>query len=293
MPLKSREGALLKVHFDDGLIGYADCHPWDEFFDEPLKIQLANLKVNKTTKLTKRSLFFAEMDAKARFSKINLLSALNIPKSNFLITDLKTTQIKENINKALTEGFTTFKVKLGNDLNDLLFLKEQIPKSISLRLDFNSKLDLKAFKEVINKIKDIKLELEYIEDPFPYNENSWASIQNDPSMTLACDLMCEKAINKHHAAKVIVIKPAIQDDNKTIHQKTIVTSYLDHPFGQCTAALIAAKYPENVCGLLTHHIYTKDAFSEQLTIYGPEFKIPEGFGFGFDDALKHLIWREI
>lgn len=287
-----REGALLKVQFDDALIGYADCHPWTEFLDEPLKNQLKLLKSGITTRLTRRSLFFAEVDAKARFLKKSLLSGLTIPKSNYLITDIKHPQIKNNIQKALTEGFTSFKVKLGDDLNDLLFLKEQIPDFVSLRVDFNSKLDLKTFKEVIKKIKTLNLSLEYIEDPFTFNTETWKNIQSG-GLTLACDQFLEQAINHPDAAKVLIIKPAIHEAIDLPNQKTVITSYLDHPFGQCTAAFSASKYPETVCGLLTHHIYEKNSFSEQLTEHGPDFKIPEGFGFGFDSILRTLKWLEL
>lgn len=286
----SRQGALLKVHFSDGLIGYADCHPWKEFSDVPLEKQLALLKAGKTTPLTKKSLYFAELDAKARSSKVNLLQNLKIPPSNYLMDDF--TVVQEKLLQRMEEGFTTFKVKIGNDLEkELLFLKEQIPPKAILRLDFNLKLSKDSFKAIIDKLQN--LNIEYIEDPFTFDERLWEEIQAKDGLNLACDFEQAKAINKFKSAKVLIVKPAITEDFHADNQKVVVTSYLDHPFGQCTAAYVAAKYPDTTCGLLTHHFYKKNDFSEELTTKGPEFKIPHGTGFGFDEQLNKLKWIDL
>jgi O-succinylbenzoate synthase len=289
--LKSRNGALLKVHFKDGLVGYADCHPWIEFFDEPLDNQLELLKIGQTTKLTEKSLYFAELDAKARFKGINLFDDLEIPKSNYLITDLMSHNLSITIDNAIIEGFQTFKVKLGSNLNqELQLLKDHFPKNLRLRLDFNSKLNCKSFNIALEKIKNINLSLDYIEDPFPFDENAWEEIQTTDGLRLAADFHFEKAIGKPNAAKVLIVKPAILRQVVPKDQEVVVTSYLDHPFGQCTAAYAAAKYPNVTCGLLTHHLYKQNAFSDQLTLKGSEFKTPVGTGFGFDDLLRGLTW---
>lgn len=287
--LKSRRGALLKVHFGDGKIGYADCHPWVEFSDEPLERQLELLKNGQTTALTKRSLYFAELDAKARQAELSLLQNLKIPPSNYLITDLTDTQLEVKISQALDDGFNTFKIKLGADIdNELRILKERFPKNAILRLDFNSKLSHESFRKAINRLNS--LSIEYVEDPFPFDEKAWTDIQAHDGLTLASDLNHTQALDKPYAAKVLIVKPATANDIQIKSQKIVVTSYLDHPFGQCTAAYIAAKYQDTTCGLLTHHQYTPNIFSEQLTLKGPAFKTPAGYGFGFDTQLTTLNW---
>lgn len=288
--IKSRRGALLKVHFNKDLVGYADCHPWTEFSDEPLEKQLSLLKKNELTPLTKQSLHFAELDAKARSNKVNLLENLKIPPSNYLITDINISN--EKLSQAMEDGFTTFKVKVGSNLDkELQFLKEQIPENATLRLDFNLKLTKEPFKQIIPQLKN--LNIEYIEDPFSFDETTWKEIQQSDGLNLACDFEHVKAIDKPISAKVLIIKPATTENFHAKNQKVVVTSYLDHPFGQCTAAYVAAKYPDTTCGLLTHHLYTKNAFSEQLTTKGPGFKVPEGFGFGFDGELNKLKWIDL
>jgi len=292
--MKARRGALLKVHFSDDLVGFADCHPWKEFSDEPIERQLDLLKNGQTTALTKRSLHFAMLDAKARLNKINLLENLKIPSSNYLVTDLSDVNSKEHLTQAMEDGFTTFKVKLGCNLEkELQFLKNHIHELAKLRLDFNLKLTSESFEDIIDKLKDLKLQIEYIEDPFSFDEHAWKKIQSHDGLTLACDFKHTQAIDKPLSSKVLIIKPAISEDPDVKDQKIVVTSYLDHPFGQCTAAYVAATYPNTTCGLLTHHFYKKNAFSEQLTTKGAEFKKPAGFGFGFDEQLYKLKWVDL
>jgi O-succinylbenzoate synthase len=287
----TRRGALLKIVFKSGFTGYADCHPWVELFDEPLNVQLELLKQDKITKLTAKSLYYAELDAIARSSEINLLMGLKIPESNYLITNLMLPDLSAQIEKAKLHGFKTFKVKLGNNLDkELAILKDNFSKGMILRLDFNSKLNDKTFSQVFKTLKKMDLCIDYIEDPFPFDENAWKQIQDEEGVELAADLYLESAVNKPHAAKVLIVKPAVTGSIVSTTQKIVVTSYLDHPFGQCTAAYEASKYKSVTCGLLTHHLYEKNLFSDQLTNHGCNFKVPQGFGFGFDKLLQNLDW---
>ena len=76
---------------------------------------------------------------------------------------------------------------------------------------------------------------------------------------------------------------------------------MDHPLGQCWAAYNAAvfytgKPAEEVplCGLVTHHVYRPNAFSEELGMdITPEFPVPKGTGLGFDHLLASLPWKKL
>ena len=69
-----RQGALLKVEFEEGMIGYADCHPWPELGDVPLQEQLHLLARAEKTALTACALEWALLDATARKVKKPLLN---------------------------------------------------------------------------------------------------------------------------------------------------------------------------------------------------------------------------
>lgn len=294
----SRTGALLKIEFEKGLVGFTDCHPWEELGDAPLTEQLNLLKEERLTSLTKRSLHFARLDAHARMNGINLFTGLTIPTSHFLIPNLMEWDQKA-ITTALQQGFTRFKVKLGRNLSQELLQLERLCPLIGnskLRLDFNLKLLRDQFKllEPWNKYID------FYEDPFPYDNAYWSSLQQSNN-TMALDHNSEAAIGAIDSTKVLVIKSAVQDETPFLthahpKQRLVFTSYLDHPLGQLTAAFTAAKalqkLPEQVdiCGLLSHKVYQPNVFSEQLT-NGPLFIPPPGTGFGFDELLAEQLWR--
>jgi O-succinylbenzoate synthase len=107
------------------------------------------------------------------------------------------------------------------------------------------------------------------------------------------------------AAQVMVIKPAVDEpfllaEAAVSHgQRVVLTSYMDHPFGQAFAAWESARlglqFPGLVGmgGLQTHHLFEPDAFTEALGPWSPDFKVPPGRGIGFDDALDALPWTRL
>lgn len=300
----SRKGALLRVEFDDAAIGYADCHPWPEIGDKPLIEQLQLLRQGTSTPLTARSLHFARLDANARLQGKNLFHGLKIPKSHWFFPNLMHCDA-DQIEKALQEGFAHFKIKLGSDIiNETAALKQilstNFSRPFSVRLDFNSKLSQDQFEFFSRELSSLKRQIDFCEDPFSFNPSTWDKFQQE-GITLACDMNSQQALPYPDAASKIVIKPAIQDENEFLHklapsQGLVVTTYLDHPIGQLSAAYVAAKcqvsMPSqmNVCGLLSHHAYKKNEFSEQLTKRGPHFTIPSGNGFGYDELLESQRW---
>lgn len=288
-----REGALLKIRFADGLIGYADCHPWHELGDLPLLQQLELLKTGMLTPLTQQSYRFARLDAEARDQKINLLTNLKIPPSHYLIRNLS----KTNLEMIQEQGFSHLKVKLGRHLPEeipqLIFLmNSSIGRQFKWRFDFNESLSLEAFNLFLNAMKPYLNSIDFIEDPFPFDITTWTAIQSQHGVTLACDRSSLKAIDHPEAAHVLILKPAIQDERPFIHlksQRVVVTSYLDHPFGQTTAAYIAAKLGiSSPCGLQSHFVYEPNPFSACLSWRTPHFQPAPGFGFGFDKLLQGL-----
>ena len=295
---KKREGALLRFAFSPDLIGFADCHPWVEFGDVPLQSQLDLIKDCVLTRLTERSLYFAKLDAQARANGLNLLQGIQIPESHYLVTDINRLH---SIQVAIAKGFKFFKVKVGRNLDrEKALLKEYFGNSISqdikLRLDFNAQLSFEEFEKFLKDLPISFHTLDFCEDPFPYHPEYWSVIQDRYPLALAYDHGSEKAIADGIAA-VLVLKPAVQDPQHFLNhtRRIVVTSYLDHPLGQVTAAYSASKicHKKEICGLLSHKVYQTNQFSECLVDQGPGFSVPPGYGFGFDEILQNLEWKEL
>lgn len=290
----ARRGALLKVEFDDGKVGYADCHPWEELGDLPLQVQLDLLKSGRCTRLTARSIYFAKADAQARANKYNLLDSRKIPMSHYLIPQLDDSCLDE-IKKALKNGFTHYKIKLGNELvREEELVKEIIRRypNIKLRLDFNSKLTEEQFILFLDRMSAAIQAIDFVEDPFPFSYAAWRQVQDTFKIALAADEYHKAAYAHPEAAKVLIMKPATQT-LKPIEtsQRMIITSYLDHPIGQVSAAYMASlaksiSANKETCGLLSHGVYQENPFAQMIEHQGPHMQAVKGYGFGFDELLK-------
>lgn len=292
---RDRTGALLQFVFNDGRIGYADCHPWSELGDFPLEQQLACLRQGEWTALTRQSKKNGQIDAKGRSENKNLFDGLHIPPSHWFL---------KNALEKIPEGFSYVKLKVGGNPKEeipaLIRLFQKLPRSVKIRLDFNAKCSQKSFSAYFEKINEWKDRIDFIEDPYPYDCQSWERTQKNLGITLACDYQSEKRQENKTSHGVAVIKPAVQDGSSFLpsHHSLVVTSYLDHPLGQLAAAYSAAqiqkKFPEKLlaCGLLSQYVYQTNAFSEQIgrkqTILLPP---QEGTGFGFNDLLLKQQWK--
>lgn len=291
-----RQGGLLKVNFDSNSVGYAECHPWPEMGDLPLKVQLEKLAQGELTPLTGCALELAFLDAKYRLQGKNALIFQNIPQSHFLVTDLFD-WTPQHVQQIIQQGYTHVKLKVGRQLDrevesmQSLFLNT----SLKLRLDFNEALTPKTFCHFLQHIQNLQEHIDFIEDPFPFNDQEWAAIQKE-GWILACDRQAQQACHQPEAARILIIKPAVQpfeEWQKWIHQTRIVTSYLGHPLGQVAAAYVAAQVDSScslVHGLLSHHAYQPTLFSKHLNWQGPSFVFPPGTGFGFDQEFAQLKW---
>ncbi len=294
-----RQGVLLKFTFETEKVGYADCHSWPELGDLPLKQQLKALAQGQLTPLTQCALEFAKLDAQARFNKKRLLNHLQIPRSHFLVPYLLD-WTAQHTQQVIEQGYTHVKLKVGRHLDQeiqklhALFLNTPL----KLRLDFNESLSTAACRDFLQKMSKLQEYVEFIEDPCPFHVNEWSDIQKE-GWTLACDRQAHLASGHPEAARILVIKPALQSFDewqKWIYQTRIVTSYLGHPLGQMAAAYVASQVDPAcrlVHGLLSHQVYQPTIFSQQLNWKNSQFIIPQGDGLGFDQELAQLNWVEL
>lgn len=299
----SREGALLRFCFAEGVYGYSDCHPWPELGDDALDVQLDSLRVGCYSTLGQRCLAMAHMDARARRCAIPLFPAgEQYPRSQFLIHKL-TDHSADLAAQAYARGFTHFKVKIQqaseSEAEMLAALAARCElKSHTLRLDFNEKFAIEELEFFLDKLffvaPSLRSALDFFEDPLPWDSVKWAKLRHRWRVQLACDRSAGSAAGDY-AADVIVIKPAIVDPIPIVAklhagQRLVVTSYLDHPIGQLAAARCAwLLRPNEVHGLATHHIWHPTVWSASLGL-APRILPQPGTGWGYDALLPTLEW---
>lgn len=305
-PARTREGSLLKVAFENGSLGYADLHPWVEFGDEPLAVQLKMLGAGSLTPLSSRSVELARLDSQFRALGESAFEGLSVPNSHFLFTEasLLTSDIASD---AEADGFTVMKVKAGKNLLGERKALESVfgPESASklkLRLDFNSSLDQKTVTDwLLSLSAQVRSRIEFCEDPCAFDANAWKEIRKRTEIDLYCDLESETLFaNDASGIRGLVLKPARQNPSQ-LQSKTyalVITSYLDHPLGQMGASFEAARLNQirdvSVCGLLSHVAYEPTAYSERLPARGPVL-LPnlDEVGLGFGDLLEAEDWKEL
>ena len=266
-----RHGALLRAGN-----GYADVHPWPELGDAPLDDQLELLARGRTTALTARSLDFAAIDAGFREAGRSAFDGLQIPASHFPAG-------AGNV----PPGFDTVKIKCGPGFDPDGLRRFA---GLRLRLDFNATLTSGEFMRLAVRLPVETID--FVEDPSPYDPDAWASIRQTTGIRLALDRGSAGS-----AVDVLVVKPAVQNIEDVIGhasgEELVVTSYMDHAFGQMCAAWVAARHASRLsarCGLFTHVLFERDAFFERVESDGQNLLPPGGTGFGFDDLLQNLPW---
>jgi o-succinylbenzoate synthase len=251
-----RQGALIRVDR-----GVGDVHPWPELGDAPLDEQLALLARGETTTLTRASLHWARVDGEARERGVSLFAGLTVPLSHWPGNEPP-------------PAFDTIKIKGV----------VPVPPHVRVRIDFNARLSPAEFLRVADGLP--KEQIDFIEDPCPYDPGVWRELRQRTGLRLALDRF-------EGVADVLVHKPALHATFPAFDGEVVVTSYMDHPVGQCFAAYVAASNPVSArCGLFTHVLYEPDPFIERLGADGARLLPPEGTGIGFDDLLENLAWTK-
>jgi len=291
-----RHGALLRLDTVGWALGYADVHPWEELSDLPLGEQLAKLSRGETTNLTRASLAFAALDGAARAEGRSLWEGLTVPPSHFLLPGAAEA-VSEALEKALSEGFTRFKLKVGGEREAeeqlLLSLARRLADADGqprLRLDYNETLMASEFAARMARLKTLLPVLDFVEDPCPFDPDVWPELSRATGAEFALD----RATGQF--AGILIHKPARfgPEPPRTSARRVVVTTYLDHPLGQFCAAWVAARLaPGETHGLVSHRAYARNEFSEQLGWHGSHLTLPGGTGFGFDDELACLDWNPL
>ena len=288
------EGVLIRAGRGFGCI-----HPWPELGDPPLDKCIEDLRGRRFWPIVRRAMRCAEYDDAARGAEESLFEEMEVPRSHATLVRADAGELDE----AVAAGFDTVKMKAGRDpVAEADFLERMAAAHPALRwrLDFNESLEEAAAEGFLAGLSSqARRALDFIEDICPFSESVWDGLWKRHRVPLAVD---RESGPHRKAAQLTVIKPAVDEpfllgEAAAMNgQAVVVTSYMDHPLGQAFAAWEAARtellFPGLVktCGLQTHHLFEKDAFTEALGEWKPGFTVPGGTGLGFDDQLAALPW---
>jgi O-succinylbenzoate synthase len=252
-------------------------------------------------RLGARALKCIELDGEARAKGVSLFEGLSVPRSYATLTVSATPSQVYNLHQ---RGFRVGKLKvvpkLSATVERLVNLAAMVP-DWKWRIDFNCTLSTEEALQFWDMLPDaMRQRIDFVEDPCYYDVEAWQTLQ-DAGMPLAYDMPVqnENAIPARTSKPMMrIVKPARHQSNTGL---PVFTSYMDHPLGQCWAAYNAAAFytgkpAEDIplCGLVTHHVYRPNAFSEELGMnITPEFSVPAGTGLGFDKLLAALPWKKL
>jgi hypothetical protein len=281
---RTLHGALLRQ--DDG---FACLQPWPEFGDAPLAGQLAALATGRDTPLLRRCRACLAADAAARRAGRSLFTGVAIPPSHATLTESSA-----DFPALRAAGFTAVKLKARPDDSALTeAIRAAAAAGLSVRLDWNGT----ATPETLAALAPVAALIEFMEDPVPWDAAAWRRLAADLGIPLALDFLLHGADPEAGAFAVRVLKPARDDPHTWCArpEPVVFTSSMDHPIGQLWAAAEAARWPgaQRAAGLLTHHLFEPDAFTEALAASGPHLVPPAGTGLGFDDLLDDLAWQPL
>jgi O-succinylbenzoic acid--CoA ligase len=260
--------------------GFGCVHPWPELGDPTVEKLLGLLRGGQAHRLLARALECARHDGAARREGRSLFSA-PIPQSHATVTG------DADFAALAASGFTAVKLKThGDDKGIVERVRAAADAGLRVRIDCNGTgiAALRALRPWADGI-------DFIEDPEPYAAARWQAMRGGLGMPLALD--------RHTGAEgagfdVRVLKPAF-DSMRPRAVPVVVTSYMDHPLGQLFAAWEASRYagPQLDAGLLTHHLFEPDAFTEAVHSAGPHLFPAQGTGLGFDALLEALPWERL
>lgn len=299
-------GTLIKIYNPETQqSGYSDLFPLEFLNDKKLDFHFTSLKEGQPSQLMQVSLLRAFNDLEARQKGASLFKQYRV-KSNYLVSDIKKNST-ESISDAMNKGFDRFKIKCDQDVLGLAKILNSIKWGSSfLRLDFNSSADLESIEKLLSALSDsVRQRIEYIEDPFPWNETTWKILNKQIPLAIDQDLNLEN-IKSIDAFSYAIIKPArfsdadidqIIDSSKI---KFILTSSMDHQVGILHAiachSRLSVKYPNRIHpigGFLTQSFYSVFPMLGAVIIDGPELIMPNEIGIGLGEELSGLTWTEL
>ncbi|MFC4994592.1 hypothetical protein [Rubritalea tangerina] len=295
---RSHKGLLIRINEGVGCI-----HPWQIFGDPSIEEVIEDLKKGRFYRpLIRPAIKCAMVDGAMRREGVSAFQGVEIPRSHATIVGGG-----EAIDSAVGNGFEVIKMKAGRNLEEEVELLNEASSrhpGLKWRLDFNNVPGAGQLKQFIEALDEgVRESIDFFEDPSRVDDPVWQQIQDVYGISVAMDRE-----EPPHGVRYqySVIKPAVDDLTSVCTramvggQRVVLTSYMDHPIGQCFAAWSATKIEKRfyglldpIAGLMTHGLFEADAFIERMGDITPDWKSPGGTGFGFDDLLESITWEKL
>jgi O-succinylbenzoate synthase len=269
--------------------GYGCIQPWPVFGHATMEEHWSALAAGASLPLLDQALACAKQDAAAREAGISWWTDIKVPLSHATVTDLHSELPQDG-----GQRFTHAKLKASIAETDALYDWAMQHPGIQIRLDYNEIPTIAEFDAWWRGLdRAFRDRIDWIEDPFAYNANTWSTWRDQNDAMLAVDRGFATA--QMSERWIAIWKPAWQPlPQGSMMQNVVVTSAMDHPVGQAWAAFCAAQAGvQSICGLRTDHLFARDAFIDRMGPWSPAWPTISGTGMGFDDLLEKIPWTRI
>lgn len=159
----------------------------------------------------------------------------------------------DNAQSIKSMGFKSIKLKVSSLLEIKKNMSSFLEQPFEYIFDFNGRESLQNLSEASEQMKS------FLQDRALYLEDPCIEAVSVSFVKVAADFCDYKGVED-----LKVIKPTgfAHTIDAFKSENIVVTSYLDHPFGQLISALWAAKNNvQNDCGLFSHTYYEKNEYS--------------------------------
>ena len=292
--LKEREGALLRLQTDDGLIGWGDAAPLPEFgISEATARDFAEE--------------CAQLDLAAQRAGVNLATWLSAePAAQSVAVNAVLGSIfslgPDTIANAIAAGFKILKLKVGlqpvaDEIRQLHMLSSPLPPGIRWRLDANaawSAVDARTFICATRQLPVEGLE-EPLREPSHHGLRELQAIAPFPLAIDESTHLLDRNFWPAPPVQRLIIKPArcggllasieLALRARAAKLEVIITSSLESACGLTACAHLAAA----VAPLSTHGLASADWFSNDTgqppVIENGQMLIPKQPGIGFNNSI--------
>lgn len=299
------KGVLMRLNIQ-GVWGYSSLQPWTHLGDP--KLDLNHINDILKSDLGQRALELAHLDAQARLTQKKLLEDLPAY-CHYSVLDFNQVN-RADLEEALKVGYTHVKVKFGSNIEEnIQWLKSVWDLNfLKWRFDFNNQLNEKLWESFCLELPDFLIsKIEFVEDPFIFNEKTWKQAQRILPLALDFQLVNSSKVRElvsKECAEYFIYKPSARMLPQGLEQKIVITSYMDHPIGVAHALAEYQKLKKQrvnmsvVSGLGTLSFFQDSMavskYIHQLHCDGPLLTIKtSGFGVGFEEALEQESWQDI
>lgn len=326
-----RQGWLIRLHCGEH-IGYGDCAPLPEMGTETLeeaKIRLqaglrALVGLQPSTALSRLDRFqhtpavrcaleTALVDLLAQHAELPLARWLNRVIQGQVAVNAALGGIDDGLQsrafKAVREGFTVLKIKLGlralaEELQSLQVLADRLPQTCVLRLDVNGAWDEPTARRALNGLR--RLPVEALEEPLKIpRSGALQQLQSLVPWPLALDESLRslplKDLLDHHPVKRLVLKPMILGGllpslqmarrARGARLECVVTTTVDSAAGVWAALHLAASLDDGLAHGLNTTVWLAEDIGPAPVVQNARMAINETPGLGFTPYADKLVFK--